>query len=62
MSELYAARRTRLRDRCAATGSAAALISRPANVRYLAGCAPPGAALLLGPSDDVLLCARPLKR
>ena len=49
MSEVYAARRDRLRDRCAAAGSAAALISRPANVRYLTGCAPPGAALLLGP-------------
>ena len=60
MSELYAVRRARLRDRCAATGSTAALISRPANVRYLTGCTPPGAALLLGPGDDVLLCGRPL--
>ncbi|MFG2225597.1 aminopeptidase P family protein [Streptomyces sp. NPDC048644] len=60
MSELYAARRTRLRDRCAATGSTAALISRPANVRYLTGCAPSGAALLMGPADDVLLCGGPL--
>ncbi|MCZ1010940.1 aminopeptidase P family protein [Streptomyces lydicus] len=60
MSELYAARRTRLRDRVAGAGSAAALISRPANVRYLTGCAPPGAALLLGPADEVLLCGRPL--
>ncbi|MEF3117262.1 aminopeptidase P family protein [Streptomyces chrestomyceticus] len=60
MSELYSARRTRLRDRCAAAGSAAALISRPANVRYLAGCAPPGAALLLGPADDLLLTEGPL--
>lgn len=60
MSELYSARRTRLRDRCAAAGSAAALISRPANVRYLAGCAPPGAALLLGPADDLLLTDGPL--
>jgi Xaa-Pro aminopeptidase len=60
MSELYAVRRTRLRDRCAATGSTSALVSRPANVRYLTGCAPPGAALLLGPVHDVLLCTRPL--
>ncbi|MFE6737943.1 aminopeptidase P family protein [Streptomyces tubercidicus] len=60
MSELYAARRTRLRDRVAGAGSAAALISRPANVRYLTGCAPPGAALLLGPADDALLCGSPL--
>ncbi|MFI9048932.1 aminopeptidase P family protein [Streptomyces sp. NPDC053427] len=59
MSELYAVRRTRLRDRCAATGSTAALISRPANVRYLTGCAPPGAALLLGPADDILVCGMP---
>ncbi|MFI6643121.1 M24 family metallopeptidase [Streptomyces sp. NPDC050504] len=61
MSEVYAARRGRLRDRCAAAGSAAALVSRPANVRYLAGGAPPGAALLLGADaeDDVLLCPRP---
>ncbi|MFF3290200.1 aminopeptidase P family protein [Streptomyces sp. NPDC003023] len=58
MSEVYAVRRGRLRDRSAATGSAAALISRPANVRYLAGGAPPGAVLLLGPRDDVLLCPR----
>ncbi|WP_037649583.1 aminopeptidase P family protein [Streptomyces flavidovirens] len=59
MSELYAARRGRLRDRCAAAGSGAALVSRPANVRYLAGGAPPGAVLLLGPSAgeaDVLIC------
>ncbi|MEW1659321.1 aminopeptidase P family protein [Streptomyces sp. NPDC057555] len=60
MSELYAVRRARLRDRGAAAGNTAALISRPANVRYLAGCTPPGAALLLGPVEDVLLCGRPL--
>ncbi|MFJ9417411.1 aminopeptidase P family protein [Streptomyces sp. NPDC101227] len=59
MSELYAVRRTRLRDRVAGAGSTAALISRPANVRYLTGCAPPGAALLLGPADDVLVCGMP---
>ncbi|MFV0137110.1 aminopeptidase P family protein [Streptomyces sp. HMX87] len=61
MSEVYAARRTRLRERCTAGGSAAALVSRPANVRYLAGAAPHGAVLLLGRSDDqdLLLCAGP---
>ncbi|OKJ96814.1 X-Pro dipeptidase [Streptomyces sp. CB03234] len=59
MSEVFADRRGRLRDRCAASGSAAALVSRPANVRYLAGGAPPGAVLLLGAGDDVLLCPRP---
>ncbi|MFD4758968.1 aminopeptidase P family protein [Streptomyces sp. NPDC058439] len=56
MSDVYAVRRGQLRDRCAAVGSAAALVSRPANVRYLAGGAPPGAVLLLGPGEDVLLC------
>ncbi|MEE1794215.1 aminopeptidase P family protein [Streptomyces sp. BE308] len=58
MSEVYAVRRGLLRDRCAAVGSAAALVSRPANVRYLAGGAPPGAVLLLGADEDVLLCPR----
>ncbi|WP_306330527.1 aminopeptidase P family N-terminal domain-containing protein, partial [Streptomyces venezuelae] len=58
MSEVYADRRVRLRDRCAAAGSSAALVSRPANVRYLAGGSPPGAVLLVGPEPDadVLLC------
>ncbi|MGW0702796.1 aminopeptidase P family protein [Streptomyces sp. NPDC002867] len=58
MSEVFGARRGRLRDRCAAAGSAAVLISRPANVRYLAGAAPSGAVLLLGPDEDALLCPR----
>lgn len=58
MSEVFAVRRGWLRDRCAAAGSAAALVSRPANVRYLAGGAPPGAVLLVGPAEDVLLCPR----
>ncbi|GAB2747863.1 aminopeptidase P family protein [Streptomyces bullii] len=58
MSEVYAARRTRLRDCCNAGGSAAALVSRPANVRYLAGPAPSGAVLLLGRTEDqdLLVC------
>ncbi|MBT2412220.1 aminopeptidase P family protein [Streptomyces sp. ISL-12] len=59
MSEVYAARRTRLRERCNAGGSAAALVSRPANVRYLAGAAPRGAVLLLGATEDLLLCGEP---
>lgn len=60
MAEVYADRRARLRERCSAAGSGAALVSRPANVRYLAGGAPPGAVLLLGarPDDDLLLCPR----
>ncbi|MCX5156488.1 aminopeptidase P family protein [Streptomyces sp. NBC_00291] len=56
MSDAYAARRGRLRDRCAAAGNAAALITRPANVRYLAGASPLGAVLLVGPVEDVLFC------
>ncbi|MFE3496026.1 aminopeptidase P family protein [Streptomyces sp. NPDC059169] len=59
MSEVFTDRRGRLRDLCAVGGSGAALVSRPANVRYLAGGAPAGAVLLLGPaggSDDALLC------
>ncbi|MFI9615512.1 aminopeptidase P family protein [Streptomyces sp. NPDC052023] len=59
MSEVYATRRTRLRERCNAGGSAAALISRPANVRYLAGAAPHGAVLLLGKREDLLVGAGP---
>ncbi|TVL93189.1 aminopeptidase P family protein [Streptomyces sp. SAJ15] len=63
MSEVYAARRTRLRERFAAAGSEAALVSRSANVRYLCGAAPHGSALLLMPEPgpgrdavDLLLC------
>ncbi|WP_416977713.1 aminopeptidase P family protein [Streptomyces sp. T028] len=59
MSEVYASRRTRLRDRCNAVGSTAALISSPANVRYLAGAAPKGAVLLLGRREDLLVCPGP---
>ncbi|HZF91279.1 aminopeptidase P family protein [Streptomyces sp.] len=59
MSEVYATRRTRVRERCNAGGAAAALVSRPANVRYLAGAAPHGAVLLLGKREDLLVCAGP---
>ncbi|GHF88021.1 aminopeptidase P family protein [Streptomyces thermodiastaticus] len=59
MSEVYAVRRTRLRERCTAGGSAAALVTRPANVRYLAGAAPQGAVLLLGKREDLLVCRIP---
>ncbi|MGW4029802.1 aminopeptidase P family protein [Streptomyces sp. NPDC004838] len=58
MSEVYGVRRDRLRERCANAGSGGVLVSRPANVRYLAGCAFPAAVLLLGPEEDVLLCPR----
>ncbi|KPI00546.1 peptidase M24 [Actinobacteria bacterium OK074] len=59
MSEVYAARRDRIRERHNAGGSAAALITRPANVRYLAGAAPRGAVLLLGRTEDLLVCSGP---
>ncbi|MEH0581937.1 MULTISPECIES: aminopeptidase P family protein [Streptomyces] len=60
MSEVHEVRRSRLRERCNAAGSVAALVSRPANVRYLAGAAPHGAVLLLGRREDLLVCAGPL--
>ncbi len=60
MSEVYADRRVRLRDRCAAAGSPAALVSRPANVRYLAGGSPPGAVLLVGPEPEADVLLRPV--
>ncbi|GAB2730441.1 M24 family metallopeptidase [Kitasatospora kifunensis] len=47
MSDAHAARRERLSEYCSASGADAALISKPANVQYLTGCAPCGAALLL---------------
>ncbi|MEU6252877.1 aminopeptidase P family protein [Streptomyces sp. NPDC047043] len=59
MSEVYATRRARLRARCNAGGSQAALISCPANVRYLAGPTPYGSVLLLGKTEDLLLCTGP---
>ncbi|AKJ14387.1 X-Pro dipeptidase [Streptomyces incarnatus] len=59
MSEVYANRRSRLRDHFTAAGSAAALVTRPANVRYLAAAAPQGSVLLLGKREDVLFCAAP---
>ncbi|EME98713.1 M24 family metallopeptidase [Streptomyces mobaraensis NBRC 13819 = DSM 40847] len=57
MSDVYAARRSRLLERCLGNGSEAALVTGAANVRYLAGHAPADAALLVGPVHDVLLCA-----
>ncbi|WP_413756336.1 aminopeptidase P family protein [Streptomyces sp. MMBL 11-3] len=55
MPEVYETRRARLRDRCNASGSATALVSRPANVRYLTGATAPGAVLLLGRTEDLLV-------
>lgn len=47
MSDGFAARRERLREYCSASGADAALVTHAANVRYLTGCPPCGAALLL---------------
>ncbi|MBD0671849.1 M24 family metallopeptidase [Streptomyces sp. CBMA156] len=47
MADAYAGRRERVREHCSATGADAALVTRAANVRYLTGCAPCGATLLL---------------
>ncbi|MCX5337944.1 aminopeptidase P family protein [Streptomyces sp. NBC_00140] len=59
MSEVYAARRTRLKERCNAVGSTSALVTSPANVRYLSGASPLGAVLLLGKTEDLLVCSGP---
>ncbi|MFC0598757.1 aminopeptidase P family protein [Streptomyces palmae] len=59
MSEVHASRRTLLRERYAPAGAQAALVSQPANVRYLCGAAPVGAVLLIGPAgpdQDTLVC------
>jgi Xaa-Pro aminopeptidase len=57
MSEVQQGRRSRLRDRWGnAAVSTAMLVSAPANIRYLTGCAPRGAVLLLGADgQDTLL-------
>ncbi|TQF02072.1 M24 family metallopeptidase [Kitasatospora acidiphila] len=47
MSDAHAARRDRLLEHCSAAGMDAALITSPANVRYLTGCTPCGASLLV---------------
>ncbi|MER5490860.1 MULTISPECIES: aminopeptidase P family protein [unclassified Streptomyces] len=59
MAETHASRRDRLRERITATGTAAVLVSRPANIRYLAGSAPVGATLLLAEGGDLLVQAEP---
>ncbi|MCX4809683.1 aminopeptidase P family protein [Streptomyces sp. NBC_01239] len=59
MSEVYAARRARLRERAQAAGSQSTLVTRPANVRYLAGPAPQGTVLLLGKREDLLVSTGP---
>ncbi|GAA1976658.1 M24 family metallopeptidase [Kitasatospora viridis] len=47
MSDAHAARRERLLEHCSASGADAVLVTSPANVRYLTGCTPCGASLLL---------------
>ncbi|MFJ1705262.1 aminopeptidase P family protein [Kitasatospora sp. NPDC088346] len=47
MSDAHAARRERLREYCSASGADAVLVTRAANVRYLTGCPPCGASVLL---------------
>ena len=59
MSEVYANRRSRLREHFNAAGTAAALVTRPANVRYLAAAAPQDSVLLLGRREDLLVCTGP---
>ncbi|EGJ78650.1 putative peptidase [Streptomyces sp. Tu6071] len=62
MAEAHAARRDRLRQLSAGAGQTAALVSRPANVRYLGGEAPEGSVLLLGAErggPDILFAASP---
>ncbi|AXI80725.1 M24 family metallopeptidase [Peterkaempfera bronchialis] len=54
MADVHAARRERLRDRCGALAADAALVTRPANVWYLTGAEPDGAALLLTRDRAVL--------
>lgn len=60
MTEVHAARRSRLRAHCSPSGGTSLLVSRPANIRYLTGLAPPGGVLLVGHTGtDVLLFAGP---
>lgn len=60
MAEVHSVRRARLRERCVAAGASAAVVTRPANVRYLTGTAPTGGALLVGPGpEDTLVHLRP---
>ncbi|MFJ6213690.1 M24 family metallopeptidase [Streptomyces sp. NPDC092296] len=54
MADVHTARRERLRERCGALGADAALVTRPANVRYLTGAEPDGSALLLTRDRAVL--------
>ncbi|WP_340563098.1 M24 family metallopeptidase [Streptomyces sp. GSL17-111] len=61
MSEVHMARRSRLRERPTVSGAGdgtALLVSTPANLRYLTGCAPPGAVLLLDPDGHDTLLTR----
>jgi Xaa-Pro aminopeptidase len=56
MAEMHAERRSRARDRLAAVGADAALITSPPNVRYLSGLVSSNAAVLL-PADGQAVLA-----
>jgi Xaa-Pro aminopeptidase len=56
MTEIHAARRGRAQQQVAASGAAAALITAPANVRYLSGLVSSNAAVLL-PADGPAVLA-----
>jgi Xaa-Pro aminopeptidase len=56
MADIHAVRRTRAQQQVGAHGAAAALITSPANVRYLTGLASSNAALLL-PADGPAVLA-----
>jgi Xaa-Pro aminopeptidase len=55
MSDAHAARRERLRERCSAAGWDAALVTSPANLRWLTGLPGRGAAALLLTRERALL-------
>jgi Xaa-Pro aminopeptidase len=55
MAEIHAARRDRARHKVAETGAGAALITTPANVRYLSGLVSSNAAVLLPADGPVVL-------
>jgi Xaa-Pro aminopeptidase len=56
MADIHAARRTRAQQEIAGTGADAALITAPANVRYLSGLVSSNAAMLL-PADGPAVLA-----
>jgi Xaa-Pro aminopeptidase len=55
MPEIHAARRARVQEQVAALGADAALVTSPANVRYLTGLVSSNAAVLLPAAGDAVL-------